>query len=105
MAFKSDIFASIASADPAAHFKTLTKRQFPDVMPHQKVMLEQYAAQLEDKSDVALQLPTGSGKRWLVYSLPTGAESSLATAPYIFAPPSNWFGKQFCRPAINMASM
>lgn len=62
MAFKSDIFASIAAADPAAHFKTLTKRQFPDVMPHQKVMLEQYAAQLEDKRDIALQLPTGSGK-------------------------------------------
>ena len=62
MAFKSDTFASTAAADPAAHFKTLTKRQFPDVMPHQKVMLEQYATQMEAKSDVALQLPTGSGK-------------------------------------------
>ncbi|WP_326914814.1 DEAD/DEAH box helicase [Sphingopyxis chilensis] len=62
MAFKTDIFATTAASDPAAHFKTLTKRQFPDVMPHQKVILEQYAAQLEGKSDVALQLPTGSGK-------------------------------------------
>jgi hypothetical protein len=62
MAFKSDVFASTAAIDPAAHFKTLTKRQFPDVMPHQKVTLEHYATRLESKSDVALQLPTGSGK-------------------------------------------
>ncbi|MCD8560903.1 MAG: DEAD/DEAH box helicase family protein [Shewanella xiamenensis] len=62
MAFKTNIFASKASADPAAHFKTLTKRQYPDVMPHQKDILEAYAASFENKPDVALQLPTGSGK-------------------------------------------
>src|SRR3569833_581777 len=62
MAFKSDIFAQVAAENPAAHFKTLTKRQFPDVMPHQKEMLEAYAASYVDKPDVALQLPTGSGK-------------------------------------------
>lgn len=62
MAFKTDSFAQTASANPAAHFKTLTKRQFPDVMPHQKEMLEVYAAGFEMESDVAFQLPTGSGK-------------------------------------------
>ncbi len=62
MAFKTNTFAQTASANPAAHFKTLTKRQFPDVMPHQKEMLEAYAAGYEKAVDVALQLPTGSGK-------------------------------------------
>jgi len=62
MAFKTNTFAQPASSNPAAHFKTLTKRQYPDVMPHQKEMLEAYAAGYEESSDVALQLPTGSGK-------------------------------------------
>lgn len=62
MAFKTDIFSQTASINPAEHFKTLTKRQFPDVMPHQKDMLEAYATNFENCDDVALQLPTGSGK-------------------------------------------
>lgn len=62
MAFKTNTFSQNTASNPAAHFKTLTKRQYPDVMPHQKEMLEAYAAEFVDKSDVALQLPTGSGK-------------------------------------------
>ena len=62
MAFKSKTFESKVSANPAVHFKSLTKRQHPDVMPHQKEMLEAYADNYQDSSDVALQLPTGSGK-------------------------------------------
>ncbi len=62
MAFKKNTFALTAAGNPAAHFKTLTKRQYPDVMPHQKEMLEAYTAQYEESPDVALQLPTGSGK-------------------------------------------
>jgi len=62
MAFKTNISASTSTTNPAAHFKTLTKRQYPDVMPHQKDILEAYASDFADKSDVALQLPTGSGK-------------------------------------------
>lgn len=62
MPFKTNTFAQTAAANPAAHFKTLTKRQYPDVMPHQKEMLEAYAAEYEESLDVALQLPTGSGK-------------------------------------------
>jgi superfamily II DNA/RNA helicase len=62
MAFKSNTFSQIAAPNPAAHFKTLTKRQYPDVMPHQKEMLETYAASNVNSPDVALQLPTGSGK-------------------------------------------
>lgn len=62
MAFKTTPHLKTAANDPAAHFKTLTKRQLPDVMPHQKEMLEVYATEFETKADVALQLPTGSGK-------------------------------------------
>tara|TARA_E500000318_G_scaffold27204_1_gene27188 strand:- start:321 stop:2906 length:2586 start_codon:yes stop_codon:yes gene_type:complete len=62
MAFKKNTFSQNAASNPAAHFKTLTKRQYPDVMPHQKEMLESYAANYESCSDIALQLPTGSGK-------------------------------------------
>ena len=62
MAFKTNKLSHTVAVDPAAHFKTLTKRQFPDVMPHQKEMLEEYEAQYQQKGDVALQLPTGSGK-------------------------------------------
>jgi hypothetical protein len=62
MAFKTNSFSQVAAENPAAHFKTLTKRQYPDVMPHQKEMLEAYASEFLNKPDVALQLPTGSGK-------------------------------------------
>ena len=62
MAFKTNKQSHTVAVNPAAHFKTLTKRQFPDVMPHQKEMLEEYEAQYQQKGDVALQLPTGSGK-------------------------------------------
>ena len=62
MAFKTIKQSHTVADDPAAHFKTLTRRQFPDVMPHQKEMLEVYAAEYHQKNDVALQLPTGSGK-------------------------------------------
>ncbi len=62
MAFKTSTSTTVATATPADHFKTLTKRQYPDVMPHQKDILETYASGFSDKADVALQLPTGSGK-------------------------------------------
>tara|TARA_R110001606_G_scaffold299880_2_gene447644 strand:+ start:19123 stop:19704 length:582 start_codon:yes stop_codon:yes gene_type:complete len=62
MAFKTKTFSAKIAQNPAIHFKTLTKRHFPDVMPHQKEILELYAEQYENSSDVALQLPTGSGK-------------------------------------------
>ncbi|MER8632603.1 DEAD/DEAH box helicase [Mesorhizobium opportunistum] len=62
MAFKTNTFAQNLADNPAAHFKTLTKRQYPDVMPHQKEILETYGAKHQKTADLALQLPTGSGK-------------------------------------------
>lgn len=54
MAFKTNTASSTSALNPAAHFKTLTKRQYPDVMPHQKEMLEAYAASCLEVADVAL---------------------------------------------------
>lgn len=62
LAFKTGTFAQSVADNPAAHFKTLTKRQYPDVMPHQKEILETYGAKHQSSIDLALQLPTGSGK-------------------------------------------
>ncbi|STX39310.1 DEAD/DEAH box helicase [Legionella feeleii] len=62
MAFKNRGSKTPISASPAQLFRELTRRKFPDVLPHQKAIMERYADEAEDKSDVALQLPTGSGK-------------------------------------------
>ena len=43
-------------------FRSLPRRRIPDVMPHQKEIMSAYVSQAKDKPDVALQLPTGSGK-------------------------------------------
>ena len=62
MAFKNTATTAATTDTPAALFKTLTQRTLPDVMPHQKEMLEEYADTMVEEADVALQLPTGSGK-------------------------------------------
>jgi replicative superfamily II helicase len=40
----------------------LSRRRIPDVLPHQSAMMQQYVAAGLNEPDVALQLPTGSGK-------------------------------------------
>ena len=60
--FKQTFSSQKAAANPVLHFARLTQRELPDVMPHQKAILETYAELHENDSDVALQLPTGSGK-------------------------------------------
>lgn len=62
MAFKKRRNVTETTDSPADLFKTLTQRKFPDVMPHQKEMLSNYGKTMVEKSNVALQLPTGSGK-------------------------------------------
>lgn len=62
MAFKraknrQDIFEN-----PIELFRSFSRRKFPSEMPHQRAIIETYMEQAVDKSDVALQLPTGSGK-------------------------------------------
>lgn len=62
MAFKKTAAGLSASDSPAKLFQTMTRRKLPDVMTHQRDMLNDYADQMVDEKDVALQLPTGSGK-------------------------------------------
>ncbi|WP_109419182.1 DEAD/DEAH box helicase [Proteus terrae] len=47
---------------PDALFRDLPRRKIPDVLPHQKSMMQNYSSTALDSKDVALQLPTGSGK-------------------------------------------
>jgi hypothetical protein len=62
MAFTKVTPKTAAPASPDLLFRELPRRKFPDVLPHQQAMMQRYAAEAENVSDVALQLPTGSGK-------------------------------------------
>lgn len=62
MAFKKTTPTLSAPDSPAKLFQTLTRRKLPDVMTHQRDMLSAYGNTMVDEADVALQLPTGSGK-------------------------------------------
>jgi len=62
VAFKKSNQKIAVAANPVELFRSLPRREYPTEMPHQRAILEAYTAQATDKSDVALQLPTGSGK-------------------------------------------
>jgi hypothetical protein len=62
MAFKKRVNKVTASASPDQLFRELPRRKYPDVLPHQQSIMQRYAEEAEKKTDVALQLPTGSGK-------------------------------------------
>lgn len=62
MAFKTPPLDAAVPETPDKLFRELTRRKFPDVLPHQAEIMQAYAAQAIDHPDVALQLPTGSGK-------------------------------------------
>lgn len=62
MAFKKNTATLSVPDSPAKLFQTLTRRKLPDVMTHQRDMLRAYGEQMVNEKDVALQLPTGSGK-------------------------------------------
>ena len=62
MAFKKIKSNESVSNSPEKLFLDLPRRKFPDAMAHQKLIMKLYAEKALDESDVALQLPTGSGK-------------------------------------------
>jgi replicative superfamily II helicase len=62
MAFKTPPTGSSVPETPDKLFRELTRRKYPDVLPHQASMMQAYAEKAVGVSDVALQLPTGSGK-------------------------------------------
>ena len=62
MAFKTATSEDSVPDTPDKLFRDLTRRRFPDVLPHQAETMQAYAAEGVTPPDVALQLPTGSGK-------------------------------------------
>ncbi|QKV58287.1 MAG: DEAD/DEAH box helicase family protein [Dechloromonas sp.] len=62
MAFKKPIAAVTVPESPDRLFRDLPKRRHPSLFDHQGQMLRNYVAKAINAKDVALQLPTGSGK-------------------------------------------
>ena len=62
MAFKSAAPTEIVPASPEEILLTLPRRTIPGVLLHQGEIMRSYALHAVAHSDVALQLPTGSGK-------------------------------------------
>lgn len=62
MAFKTVSQAAQVPDSPEMLLRLLSRRRIPDVLPHQSAMMQQYVATGINEPDVALQLPTGSGK-------------------------------------------
>lgn len=62
MAFKKIAKEKLSYSSPAEIFRDLPRRKIPDVLPHQEKIMEHYAEIHDKHSDIALQLPTGSGK-------------------------------------------
>lgn len=62
MAFKIRQGASPAPEDPEVLFRDLRRRTVPGLLSHQADLLRSYMAVHSQHADIALQLPTGSGK-------------------------------------------
>ena len=62
MAFKKPSAPAAVSESPDRLFLDLPKRRHPSLFDHQGQMLRNYVAKALKAKDVALQLPTGSGK-------------------------------------------
>lgn len=62
MAFKKAPPPTDVPASPDKLFLALPRRKIPDVLPHQREVLRRYSSDAIGLADVALQLPTGSGK-------------------------------------------
>lgn len=62
MAFKTPVSRTTVPKSPDRLFRDLPRRKHASLFDHQGQVLRNYVAQALDKPDVALQLPTGSGK-------------------------------------------
>jgi hypothetical protein len=62
MAFKKTIAPALIPASPEKLLRELPRRKIADVLLHQGEVMRTYAQTCLDSPDVALQLPTGSGK-------------------------------------------
>ena len=62
MAFKINPTAAVCPDDPEALLRDLRKKTIPGLLSHQADLIREYLKMPATLADVALQLPTGSGK-------------------------------------------
>ncbi len=62
MAFKKELPPEAVPDSPEKILLQLPRRKIPGVLLHQGQMMQKYVKDGQNASDVALQLPTGSGK-------------------------------------------
>jgi hypothetical protein len=62
MAFKQSPPTELVPDSPEKILLQLPRRKIPGVLLHQGQMMQRYVAEAQNDTDVALQLPTGSGK-------------------------------------------
>ena len=62
MAFKRTPPSTKVPDSPEELFRQLPRRKIPDVLPHQRELMRRYTSEGLNRPDVALELPTGSGK-------------------------------------------
>ena len=56
------------ATDYDALLEEFASTQFPDFRPAQSMLLRLYASEYTEASDIAIELPTGAGKR-VVYNI------------------------------------
>jgi hypothetical protein len=62
MAFRTLAVRPSAPETPEKLLLEFTRRRFPTVLPHQSALIASYVSHALNRPDVALQVPTGSGK-------------------------------------------
>src|SRR5437764_427309 len=62
MSFKSTAASGVSLESPEALFREIRKKKILGLLSQQADLLREYTNQAVRESDVALQLPTGSGK-------------------------------------------
>jgi hypothetical protein len=62
VAFRDAPPPEVVPDSPEKILLDLPRRKIPGVLLHQGQMMQQYAARAQNAPDVAMQLPTGSGK-------------------------------------------
>ncbi|QXJ40463.1 hypothetical protein BV455_03837 [Parageobacillus caldoxylosilyticus] len=62
MAFKKRIRSNVSIESPIALFRDLRNRKVKGLLDHQSKMLEIYQKEFMNEDNIAMELPTGSGK-------------------------------------------
>ena len=103
MAFKTTKAVVISVESPEALLRDLRSKTIPGPLAHQADLWRAYQDKALNAPDVALQLPTGSGKTLVGLILAEWRRRNLESASYISVPRTNWFIRWWSRPQSSMA--